>query len=388
MLPLLPALALAGSVTLHVGVPTALGTPSDVQVRGADEACTVEGAHLTCPATGPVRFSWPGPDQALWGSTTLAPGETGRAWVLAAEGRRGPEREALRAATTGEVDRHDLARLRELLVFTSAHTPPWPSPGLLEDHLALLEHPDPRIRREAMEGLFPWVAGTPFDPLPVEAPVPVDAARLAALARDADKGVRRRLAHQLRTARPDLPRDLVAELLETLLADPHPGVRRAALVALPEAVDRGAFPARAAWERTLALVPRDPPPGRAACNVLGRLRAPLERAGVTVDPAPALAACLEHHPERAWRLWTGWREALPVDAGTIRLLLERTVGINPSLVRHWHTTDPSALAAALEGWSDPRHPERDDLIRALLDPPPATPADPAHTGPPAASPER
>lgn len=366
MFLLLPLVAVASDAILHVGVPTAVGTPGDLTVAGASGPCTTDEAHVVCPATSPVTFSWSGPDHTLVGDVSVAPGSVGRAWVLARPSRTRDAVAELETLTGGEIDRTTLLGVRRLLVYTSDWTPPLPSAELLDAHLALARHPDPKIRREAVEGLFPWVAGTPFDPFPVTAPIPVPEALLRDLAVDPDKGVRRRLAHQLRTPRPDLSRDLARELLRILLDDPHPGVRRAAVVALPEAVDREVFDAEDAWMRLLSFVPRPRPDGRAACNQLARMRPRLDRAGVTVDPVPAMEAVLAHHPERAWKLWLAWKDDLPLEPRWIRRLLHDTTGLDLVLIRHWAVADRELLDAIVEDWQPSSFAERKTFVTEAL----------------------
>jgi len=361
--------ALGGTAILHVSVPHAAGTTADVAVPDGVGPCARDQAYVRCDTDVPVRFRWSGDAAwALHGELQVAPGQTARAFVLRAPSEPDPLADWLRdLAHDTDIDRHDLDELRKRTVYTSDWTPPPPSRAALDAHLALLHHSDARVRREALEGLHPWVAGTPFDPTPRAAPSPLSAADLDALAGDPDTGVRRRVARILRDARDDIPRPQVARLLRLLLDDPHPGVRRAAIVALPGAVDRHALEPLQAWSLALERIPQPAPPGRAASNQLASLRGRLERAGLLdqVDIEAALERVLEHHPERAWRVWRTWRSELPIRPDWIRRLLADTVGMDPTLVRHWQSVDPAALDQASEGWSPTRHPERQELLRRL-----------------------
>lgn len=299
----------------------------------------------------------------LAGPVRLAPDFP--AALLAPAGSRADETEFL--ATIAEdrsVDRHEILRLRQLVVYTGEWTPPTPDEAMLRAHIALLEHPDPRVRREALEGLHPWLAGTPFDPLPMNAPMVLDGAALDRLLDDPDPGVRKRLARILRDARPAMPRDQVRAHLERLLRDPHAGVRRTALVALPDAVDREVLPAVDAWAHIVGFLPRSRPDGRAACNQLARMRSRLARAGAQVDVEAAFEQVLRHHPERGWRVWSAWRRELPVREAWMARLLDDTVGLDRALIRHWHETAPEVLDRALERWQATRHPERRDQLEA------------------------
>lgn len=361
------ASAAAPAVTLHVGIPHAAGDLDDVRVDGHGP-CRRADSRIHCPGVpdGPVTFTWTGDPAFVLHPLAPDPNGVRRALVLSAPGSHPRATAWLQALRTDpSVEREDLLRLRQLTVFTSDWTPPWPSPALLDAHLDLLDHPDRRVRREAVEGLHPWLAGTSFDPLPRTAPVPVDADALRALANDPDPGVRRRLARILRDARPAIPPSLVESLMRRLLRDRHPGVRRATLVALPDAVDHGVFMAEEAWELLLQAVPRPRPAGRAACNQLARMKPRLERAEREVDPVFALEMVLRYHPERAWRVWSAWREQLPVKQAWVSRLLQDTVGVDRALILHWQREAPDILQAAVDAWQPTRHPERAELVERL-----------------------
>lgn len=364
-------LAVAGPVDLWVGVPQEAGTAEDVVADGEGLTCTADTARLRCMASGPVSFVWQGdPAYALHGETTVQVGKVGTAWVLAKPGTRTELEATLTEIGAAEAaDRHQIAALRRMTVYTSDHTPPWPTPRALALHRELLAHPDRKVRREALEGWHPWAAGTPYDPLPVAAPVPLDTQTLTALVRDPDPGVRRRMARLLRVARPAVDADFARGSLEVLLSDPHPGVRRATVVALPEAVDRGYFTALEAWDRVLAVVPQPRPAGRAACNQLGRLKARLNGAVPPETIALAMEQVLTHHPERGWSFWASWRDELPLKEAWIRRLVHDTNGLDPALVRHWHQTDPQTLERVLSAWQPTTFPERRTLIRRWAPPP-------------------
>lgn len=363
---LLTAPALAAQVTLHVGVPQHLGTAERVVAEGSTGPCAAEAARIVCQSDSPVRFRWPDPEHVLVGDEAVEPGNVGRAWVLAAPETRRQERARLAAILDDEIDGNDLLELRELLVYTSEFTPPWPSAGLLEDQRALIAHPDKRVRREAAEAWHPWMSGTPFDPLPVDAPVPLDEYDLTRLANDPDPGVRRRLARMLRDARPDLDRVLARRLLDALLADPHPGVRRAAVAGLPDSAYRGILTPTEAWQLALARVPQPRPVGRASCNQLAKLRSQLDAAGPEVDVDAALALVLRHHPERAWRFWTTWHDRIEPNPGGIRRLLLHTTGLDPVLVRHWAETDRATLDGILRTWTPQVRAHRRELVLRIL----------------------
>ena len=376
---LLFPVSLAGTATLHVSVPHAAGTTEDIAVPDGVGPCARDDGFVRCDTDVPIRFRWDGADDwTLSGVMVVAPGQTGRAFVLTAPREEDEQAAFLQALLDDvQVDRHEITRLRELTVYTSDWTPPYPTRAALQAHTALLRHRDAKVRREALEGLHPFVAGTSFDPTPREAPSPLYVENLDALAMDPDVGVRKRLARILRDARPDIPRQDVARLLELLLQDPHAGVRRAAVVGLTGAVDRDAMTAEHAWSLVLARVPEPPPAGRAAANQLASLRSRLLREGTEVDVVAALELVLAHHPERAWRVWSTWKQELPVKEAWIRRLLDDTVGMDPVLVGHWQEHASDVLDRVVAEWTPERHPERADLLRRLRDAPAEPAADPS-----------
>jgi hypothetical protein len=260
--------------------------------------------------------------------------------------------------TTDAVDGHDLLALRQILVPTSGWQAPWPDRLLLQVHLDLLQHHDARVRREALEGFVLWLAGTPWDPLPRGAPIIVPLHVLGALAVDPDPGVRKRWIRLLRAASPALPDALVRDAVLTGLDDPHPGVRRAAVAALPDLVTAGRMGVQEAWNYALVRVGPDIPVGRAACDSLSRLHAQATAQNVKVDAETAMETILDHHPERGWRFAATWGASLPARESWMQVLLWNTLGYDASVVRRWAAQNPDALARTVADWPEGRYDER------------------------------
>jgi hypothetical protein len=361
--------ASADSVTLRIGVHREAGPVHDVAVDGAAGQCAVTVEALECPATGPVTFRWgPGGDFVLTGDTTLSPGESGTAWVLAPDASRAAERARLAAPTPQDV--------RDLFVRTGDHPVPVPSIGMLEDLFALARHRDPLVRREVVDALVPWWRHTASDPLPPGAPPIVPEVLLHELARDPDLVVRRRLASRLRDLREPgepLAEEATRVLLE--LAAEGGSVQRAAFASLAARtrdaqvsdLDAADGPLLEAWAAALAGVSTPGPPGRAAAKALVTLAAVVDPA--RVDPVEAVHRTAATHLERTWSVWTAWREHVPFDRALVDRLLRETIGWSPTLVRHWSETAPEELAAAMVAWEPtPPHSDRyTGMLRAFRD---------------------
>jgi hypothetical protein len=353
----LSALAIAGTVTLDVGVHRDAGSAYDLAADGAAGQCSVGSEWIACPADGPVTFRWgPGGSWQLTGDTVLEPGERGVAWVL---GPHQPMLEQLLHPATATPQ-----SVRDATVRRGDHVPPPPSFDVVEQLIALLDHPDKGVRRAAVEGLSPWVAGTPMDFLPIDAPNPLPAGIYEQLAGDPDVGVRRRLVWMLRDLRPNALTDEARMVLAHLLLDPHQGIRRAAIASLASASKQDFIAPDLAWRRAIERVPLEEGPGRAACNTLAKLHGDVE----DVDADSAVELVLTHHPERAWRVWSAWREEVAFDAIMAERLLRHTVGMDRKLLRHWSDTHPADLALVIARWEPAApHSERYALMATALD---------------------
>ncbi|MFK7927672.1 MAG: HEAT repeat domain-containing protein [Myxococcota bacterium] len=365
---LLVALAPAGPVDLWVAIPKSAGTTSDISFAGPEAQCAVLPTRLRCTASGAITFEWVGDAQFSWGPPAVVqPGEASTVWVLSTPGSQ-PSLEGLltQIAAVEHASNQDIDRLRRATVFTSDWTPPWPTRSALDAHLALLSHPDKRVRREVVESFHPWVAGTPFDPLPVQAPSVLDGQTLATLARDPDPGVRRRVARMIRTLRPAIDPEEAAPILETLLSDAHPGVRRASVAAVPEAVDRALLTPRRAWDVLVATVQQPRPAGRAACNGVAKMATRLDDSITDEDVLVAFEAILSKHPERAWGVWIAYKNRLPVRKEWMKLLIHDTLGMEPALVQHWDSVDPQALRTLVDAWTPTQFAERKQLMNRWL----------------------
>jgi len=148
--------------------------------------------------------------------------------------------------------------------------------------------------------------------------------------------------------------------------DPHPGVRRASISAVPEAVDRGLLSPRRAWDALVSALNRPRPDGRAACNGIAKLARRLDGSVSDDEVTAAFGTILSKHPERAWTVWIAYKDRLPVRKDWMQLLISDTVGLEPALVQHWNTVEPDALRQILQTWSPTQFPERKDLMNRWL----------------------
>lgn len=359
--------ALAANATLHVGVHRDAGTLHDIAADGAAGQCTVLPSALSCPAEGPVSFRWGGPEEwRLTGAQVVEPGAVGVAWVLADEGRRAAERARLGS-------RVQPADIHELFVRDGSREPPPPSMGMVQDLIALTEHPDLLVRLEVLDALVPFFRHTASDPFDVRAPPLVPPGVIERLSRDPEWRVRRRLANRLREVRQ--PGDPLQEealtALIRLTRDPRPPVTRAAMASLSLQARHDDGPAGVAWARAMERVRAAGPPGRAAANTLGHMARRLEPSAA-VDPVEAVHLVRTHHLERTWNVWFAWREHVPFEPSWVLAMLRDTVGIHRGLLRHWQREVPAELEAVLQQWEPAEpHSPRYLRIRALLPGPPA-----------------
>ena len=359
MIALWVGAALAGTATLHVGVHREAGTVRDVVADGATGQCVVRGSLLECPAEGPVTFRWGRVDDpwVLWGELTVAPGDTGRAWVFAAEGVHSDC--GVRLAGT-----FDEGVVRDCFVATGESLPPL-SLSMYRRLLELVEHEDFTIRRAAIDGLMPLWRHTASDPYPLGSPSLIPEGLVSRLAADIHPRVRRRLASRLR----DLNEPKHAEevlLAMSGLANDRPGLQRASVATLKvQAVD-GRIPPVDAWERAMVQVQRPGPPGKAAANTLAALAQVLE-AGPDVQPADAVERTLMYQPERAWKVWTAWSTDVGYRDAWVRRLLHETEGWSKALLTSWAETHPDALKEAIQDWeAGEPHSERYHEIHAAM----------------------
>lgn len=362
LLLLATSLALAGTVTLHVGVHRDAGSEYDIAADGAAGQCVVVPTRISCPALGPVHFRW-GPGGVTWslqGDTVLEPGQTGTAWVLAPEGAHEAERASLRG------DELDRDALRTLWVRTGSNQPPVPSLGMLQEVLALGWHPDPEVRLTVLDGLQLWVRHTAADPMPPDAPSLLPVGFLAAMASDRDERVRVRVVRVLRDLDEPVHAEEAGALLSELSRDRNKRVRRVAHAALSSAAWNEQLPPVETWQRALAAVPESEARGRAACGSLARLAKVLEPSD-EVDPAEAIELVLHHHPERTWRVWAAWRKQVPFQRAWADVLLRETLGLRKDLLVHWSQESPGELAEALKAWEPAEpHSQRWEIIRSWL----------------------
>ena len=352
MIPLCWSIALSslasastGLAVLDVGVHRTAGTVEDIHVAGASGECEQLPAQLRCPAAGAVDFSWGGDQQwALQGTLRVHPGEKGTAFVLASEASRSSERARLQEP---EVSAEEVLEL-----FVQIGTDPVgaPSLGMIDDLAALTRHSDYFVRRAVGDAFFPLMRDTASDPFWPHAPDIVPNGLLIGLTQDSDRGVRRRLALLLREGQPgslDMERQVALRILAT---DPAVAVRRPAIAALPRVVQLEVIPAELAWQEALGRVPLRLGPGRAAVGALARMAKVVEPSTV-IDPLVALNLAMRYHPERAWVLWSAWREDLPFHAGYAERLLRWTAGLNPGLLRAWADSAPEELAVVVSTWA-------------------------------------
>jgi len=362
VIAILSSLAIAGTVSLHVGVHREAGAVYDIAADGADGQCTVGPSRLSCVASGPVTFRFGGSgDWELYGDVVLEPGTSGTAFVLATESSRADARAQLTFAVTVE-------KVRALYVRTGEHQPPPPSPGMLEDLERLVEHPNPLVRRAVIDALVPYWRRTSSDPLPLEAPTLLSAGLIERLSGDSDSRVRRRMAASLREV--NMPGRPLAEeanaALLRLVTDPRVGVQRAAMASAKLATKNDTLPAELTWAKAMRRVESSGPAGRAAANTLAFLArdlAPSQR----VDPSEAILVTFHFHRERAWNVWSAWRTEVPFRRDWVDSLFRDTLGLNGRLIRYWAEHEPDALAQALEAWEpEPPHSKRFHLVAEML----------------------
>ncbi len=354
--------AWAGTVTLHVGVHREAGAVYDIAADGADGQCSVGPARLSCPASGPVTFRFgSGGDWELFGNDVLEPGATGTAFVLATEESRKDARAQLSFAVTPE-------KVRALFVRTGESHPPPPSPGMLEDLERLVRHPNPLVRRAALDGLVPYWRRTSSDPFALEAPAVLSAGLIERLSTDSDHRVRRRLAASLREVNaPGRPlADESREALLRLVTDSRSGVQRAAMASMKIASEHETLPGEFTWSKAIVRVASSGPPGRAAANTLAFLAKDLEPSK-TVKPAEAVQLTFHFHTERTWNVWSAWREHVPFRRDWADSLFRDTLGLNGRLIRYWAKNEPAALAQTIEAWeADPPHSKRFTMVGEIL----------------------
>jgi hypothetical protein len=332
-----------------------------IAADGAAGQCTVTGTTLHCPARGPVTFRYgPNEDFVLVGDTVLQPGQTGTAYVWAPEDQRVAERERLAPERVTAED------VRDLFLRTGDHPVPVPSQGMFEDLLALVEHPDDKLRRELIDAMLPYFRHTASDPFPPGSPQVVPADVLVALAHDEDPNVRRKLASRLRDLQaPGEPIAEVATQLLLELAQSGGGVQRAAFASLASRSKDGATPAEQTWWAAMERVSTPGPPGRAAAGTLAALAKSIDPAKVV--PSDAVQLVSLHHLERTWQVWRAWRAHVPFEPILAERLLRETVGLSPTLVKAWGAADPDGVQAMLARW-EPRPPHSDRyaaVVRAL-----------------------
>ncbi|MCB9685857.1 MAG: hypothetical protein H6735_12520 [Alphaproteobacteria bacterium] len=353
---------------LWVGVLRDAGTVFDVASDGASGQCVVAAESIQCPARlGPVAFRYAGDgpyvltDGTSEGVVEVQAGQRVSAWVLPPDDARVAERARLAPGVVTEQD------VTALFVRTGDHEPLPPSYGQLRDLVALVDHPDVRVRRVLPDALLPWWRHTASDPIPLGAPAIVPEGLVLTLAGDHDVIVRKRLASRLRDLRePGQSQEREANEVLSALATEGGGVQRAALGSLATRSREEAAPPMQTWTLAMAGITEPGARGRAAATALSALKDTIEL-GPDVDPTEAVELCLTHHPEKTWSLWNAWREEVPFDLDRATRLVRGTVGWSPSLLRHWARTDPAGLADLLVGW-EPASPHSDRwsaMVRGL-----------------------
>lgn len=357
---ILPALAQVDDVTLHVAVHRDAGSIFSIAADGTAGQCRVLGmSRITCPAAGPVTFRW-GLDNGfvLHGDVTVRPGEIGTGFVLPPNGAREEERRRLEEPTVLDV--------QTVFLRTGARPIAAPSPDLFRDLLLLTRHESWLIRREAIRGLTPYVRHTASDPFPPDAPSLLPVGLFEQLASDPHKQVRRRAARLLRELEQTDPRAAEAEaVIRQLQDDGDRRVRKLATVARTAYVAERMVDPLDAWQQALSRVSQAGPPGRAACNAIAQLHDYLPSGSVDADRA--LGLVIQHHPEKAWRVWNAWRDELPFHRDRVLYLLSRTIGLSRGLLRKWAAENPVELAAVLSDWEPGApHSRRFEVVAAWL----------------------
>jgi len=358
----LPLLAHAGTATLHVGVHREAGVLRQIAAEGETGQCVLGPSRISCPAEGPVRFFWHGDRGAvLVGEVEVLPGEVGRAWVLADPGQRQAELDLL----GGDVAFQDV-----LAIFSPApgSAVGLPSLEMVRRLETLTAHPDPLVRRAAIEGLVPFIRHTASDPFEAGAPELLQPGWILRLSRDPDVRVRRRLASRIKElVSPEVDQaEEARQALATLITDSKPPVQRAAMVTSRALTQQGLLAGEETWERALNRVSQPGGPGRAAVGTLAFLAKDLELSDV-VNPTEAVSRAIRHHPEPAWGLWGAWCHEVDIRQDWAEQLLTQTSGLDRRLLRHWSTETPEVLAQAIRNWEPTApHSERFKVVQAWL----------------------
>ena len=365
VLLLFPLLALATTApdyaTLRVGVHKKAGTVYDIAVDGAAGHCNVAPAVISCPAKGPVTFRWgPTGSWEFSGDTVVEPGETGVAFVMAREDDRFEERARLHRKWVN-------ARIvRQLFVRTGDNAPPVPSRGMVEDLLALADHPDPAVRREVVEGMYPFIRDTASDPFSPVAPELIGAGYLLKLSLDVDPAVQRRLGQLLREVPPGPLAVEAAQAIRNLVVDDNRSVRRVGISLLTQAARNELMPPEETWVEAISRVQDPYGPGQFAAGTLARLGAVLEPSA-TVDPVEAVSLTVTYHKEKAWRVWRAWQQHVPFNAAWAEMLFRDSMGLSQGLLLHWSQENPDALAGVISRWEPVGpHSRRFELAQTYL----------------------
>ncbi|MBT3217466.1 MAG: hypothetical protein HN348_00100 [Proteobacteria bacterium] len=365
VLILFPFLALAITipdyVTLRVGIHHQAGTIYDIAADGASGHCSVAPAVISCPATGPVTFRWgAGGPWEFSGDKVVDPGETGVAFVMAREDDRFEERARLHRKWVN-------ARIvRQLFVRTGDNAPPVPSRGMVEDLLALVDHPDPAVRREVVEGMYPFIRDTASDPFSRVAPELIGEGYLLKLSLDEDAAVQRRLGQLLREVPPGPLAAEAGKAIRNLTLDDTRSVRRVGMSLLIQAARNDLMPPEQTWTEAISRVKDPYGPGQFAAGTLARLGMVLEPSE-TVDPVEAVSLTVTHHREKAWRVWRVWRQHVPFNAAWAEMLFRDSMGISRGLLLHWSQENPDALAEVILRWEPVGpHSRRFELAQTYL----------------------
>lgn len=362
MITLVASLARAAtvswSVAPHRELPAQV-TADALRVDGARGPCAVVAAQLVCEADGPATVAWAHTDGwAVTGDLTLAPGATGRLWVVADDGARSQIEAALRdPLVTAEQVTGAFCR-------TGADLPLPPSAGMLDALADLVDHPDPRVRAAVVEALFLLVTPASFGAFAEDLGPPLLDDVIVRLAADPSPLVRTRLAAMAREFGPGTMTPDVLAALSALTTDPVAKTRRAAMASTGLAAASRTYDPRAAWDQAVAALADPGPAGRAAVGTVTRLARALP-AG-SVDPTEAVRTAAAFHPERAWAAWAAWRHAVPLDEALLTYLLDRSLGLSPTLMRHFAETDPDGLARVITAWSAGDDDPRRQALGALL----------------------
>ena len=100
----------------------------------------------------------------------------------------------------------------------------------------------------------------------------------------------------------------------------------------------------------------------------------------------AVARCLLFQPERAWRVWSAWKDDVRFDPNWADTLLHDTNGLDRGLIAHWATTSPEMFAEVLAHvhisdsdrmriLKDALVDAKDERVRAAIGLPPLPPPD-------------